>query len=450
MDNQPWSQEAEEALIGSILKDAYNLPDIIDLITSESFYSLQNQLIFRCFETLSEAHKNIDIVTVMDELGDKIDQVGGMGYLAETAHNTPSNRNDIAYAKIVKDKKKERDILSMASEMVSIIHADELSSEENVNNALSVVTNFDHKDEKEKTFKQQLRQVIDDVEHRSQNKGKLSGAATGFKDIDERLNGLQNTDLMILAGRPGSGKSTLAFNIARNISKTDHVVIFSMEMSDSQIVEKMYSSYGVPLKGIRTGQMEDEDWGNFSNAVQRTMQLSLTIDDRGALKPEQIRSKCLRLKRKYGHLGLVVIDYIQLMATNKSTNRTDSVTQITGALKALAKELDSPILALSQLSREVEKRSNKRPILSDLRDSGSIEQDADIIQFIYRDDYYAEMEGRESEAPGIAEINTAKFRGGEVGKDFVKAELPFSRFKDLDYKYEQTEPEPKKKEFGYN
>ena len=184
MNNQPWSQEAEEALIGSILKDAYNLPDIIDLITSESFYSLQNQLIFRCFETLSEASKNIDIVTVMDELGDKIDQVGGMGYLAETAHNTPSNRNDIAYAKIVRDKKKERDILSMASEMASIINADELSSEENVNNALSVVTNFDHKDEKEKTFKQQLRQVIDDVEHRSQNKGKLSGAATGFKDID--------------------------------------------------------------------------------------------------------------------------------------------------------------------------------------------------------------------------------------------------------------------------
>lgn len=448
MNYQPWSEEAEQSVLGSLLIDNGKLPDVIELITAEDFYHAWHKNIFRAMEILHSDNKPVDPTTIINQLGDLLDDSGGLAYLPELAHNTPSSRNILAYAAIVQDKRKERDVLSMASDMVSIIQESEFSSAENINNALSVVSHFDDKHENELTYGQMNQQFLTDIETRSKLGGALTGVSSGFYDIDERLNGFQKSDLMILAGRPGSGKSTLAFNIAKHVSKCDPVIIFSMEMSAQQIIEKNYSSEGILLTNIRNGDLNDSDWAALSGAALNAKDLKLTIDDRPALKPQQIRAKCLNLKRKYGHIGLVVVDYIQLMAVNKSESRVDQVTQITGALKALAKELDCPVLALSQLNRDLEKRNNKRPLLSDLRESGSIEQDGDIIMMIYREDYYAEQEGRTSENPCVAELNIAKFKGGKVGRVFLKTELQYSRFRDISKNYVHREPEEKTK-FNY-
>jgi len=446
---KPFSLEAEQAVVGGILIEEYRAIGICEVLTSDDFYWQPNKLIFSAIEFCIENNQPLDVVILSEHLEaiNQLEEVGGLGYLAELAHNTPSAANVMAYAKVVRDKKKERDVLSMASEMVEEIKADEGTSQDKVNNALSVVTNFDHEDEKELTFEDHQKNYINTLNERAERGGGLTGYSTSFRDIDARLNGLQKSDLFIVAARPGQGKTTYALNIVTAVARKEHCAIFSMEMSGEQLVEKMYAQTGLNMGCLKTGKLNDSESAMINNAAIKTKALKLTIDDRGALTPQQIRAKCLNLKRKHKKLGVIMVDYIQLMRVNKSQNRTDEVTQISGALKALAKEMDCTVIALSQLSRDVEKRSNKHPVMSDLRDSGSIEQDADIIQFIYRDDYYAEQESRVSNAPQIAEIITSKFRGGVVGKDFLKTELQYSRFIDGPENYQQQEPEQQPKPY---
>lgn len=449
IDYQNYSLESEQSVIGGLLIDNYKLHDVCEIITANDFFLASHKNIFRAIEVLAESNIPVDPTTVISKLSDHdcLESSGGLGYLAELAHNTPSASNVVAYAARVLEKRKERDVLYMASQMVSAIKDENGSSDERINNAMSVITNYDSCEKKTNSYADFNREFILKLQERSQKGGGLTGESSGFNDIDLRLNGLQKSDLIIVAGRPGSGKTTYAVNIACHVAKEKPVIIFSLEMSGVQIVEKVYSSTGIRLKGIKTGQLNDDEWQHILVSGKKAKELKLDIDDRGGLKPQQIRAKCLSLKRKYGEIGLVVVDYLQLMTTNNSESRVNEITKISGALKALAKELDSPVIALSQLNRSVESRSNKRPVMSDLRDSGAIEQDADIIQFIYRDDYYAEQECRESKNPGIAEINTAKFRGGEVGVNYLKTELQYSRFVDLPTNFQPVED--KEERFKY-
>ncbi len=451
---QQYSMESEQSVIGGLLIDSHKLPEVIEILTADDFYLVSHKSIFRAIEVLHEKSQPVDVTMVISELSSQqsLEDAGGLSYLAELAQNTPSSLNVCSYAQRVVEKRKERECLSIASQMVEAIRSDDGTSEEKINNALSFVTNFDHEDKKELTYNQQNTAFIDELTRRHNIGGGLTGVATGFNDIDERLNGLQKSDLLIVAGRPGSGKTTYAINIAKKVAEKKHVLVFSLEMSAVQLIEKIYSSNGVRMGSLKTGNMGDDEWGMIRDIAYRAKQLNITIDDRGALKPQQVRAKALRLQRKHGEIGLIVVDYLQLMTTNNKDEKVASITKISGALKALAKELNCPVMALSQLNRGVESRPNKRPLMSDLRDSGAIEQDADIIQFIYREDYYAAQEGRESQQPNIAEINTSKFRGGEVGVDYLKTELDYSRFVNLIEPYSPPEPETNKKkkdEFQY-
>lgn len=447
---QQYSLEAEQSVIGGLLIDNYKLPDVVEIISAEDFYIERHKIIFRVIEILHDKGMPVDVTMVISQLStlQSLDEAGGLTYLAELAHNTPSAANVTAYAQRVKDKRKERDCLSMASQMVSAIQSEEGTSEDKINNALSFITSFDHEEKAEKTYGQQNIEFFKELERRHAAGGALTGVATGFKDIDDRFNGLQKSDLIIVAGRPGSGKTTYAINIAQEVAKKKHVLIFSMEMSAVQIIEKMYSRNGLSMKNLKTGNLEESEWATIHDIGYRQKKLNITIDDRGALKPQQVRAKALKLQRKHGEIGLIVVDYLQLMTTNDKDNRVAEITKISGSLKALAKELNCPVMALSQLNRGVESRTNKRPLMSDLRDSGAIEQDADIIQFIYRDDYYAQQEGRGTDRPNIAEINTCKFRGGEPGIDYLNTEFEYSRFKNMIERYEPPKEEESNKKKG--
>lgn len=443
----PYSLEAEQSVIGGILLNPEKAVDICEKLTSTDFYQADHQGLFRAIESLTAANQPCDVTTVINFLAshDLLEQTGGLPYLAELAENTPSSANINAYADIVMWRKRERDVIAMAHDMEREIRAESGTSEEKVNNAMAIVTNFDYEQEGEKSFADLNRELVQLLHEREAAKGGLTGITSGFKAFDERFNGLQKTDLIILAARPSQGKTTLALNIAQKVAETKPTIIFSMEMSGVQLTEKIWASAGCRLSSIKKGMFDNpEENSAMMRGAARAKELKLVIDDRPALTPQQVRAKCLRLKRKYGELGVVMIDYLQLMRVNKSQGRTEDTTQISNALKALAKELDCPVLVLSQLNRSVESRSGKKiPQMSDLRDSGAIEQDADIIMFVYRDDYYAEREGRESDEPNIARIITSKFRGGEVGVDYLKTELQYSRFRDLDQPFTPSEDNQK-------
>lgn len=430
----PYSLEAEQSVIGGILLNNQKGVDVCEKLTATDFFVSSHQALFRAIESLLADGQPCDVVTIADYLQshDLLEMVGGLPYLAELAESTPSSANIMGYVRIVLGKKKERDVLAMAHSMERAIRAEHGTSDEKVNNAMSVITNFDHDESKEKTFAQMNRELVSLLEERERNKGGLTGEASGFKALDERFNGLQKSDLIVLAARPAQGKTTLALNIAQKVAKTKPVVIFSMEMSGIQLTEKIWASSGCKLASIKKGIFDnDHEAACLQKGAAEASKLKLVIDERGALTPQQVRAKCLTVKRRHKEIGLVVIDYIQLMRVNKSQGRTEDTTQISNALKALAKELDCPVIALSQLNRGVEARNNKRPKMADLRDSGAIEQDADIVMFVYRDDYYAEMEGREKKNENVAEIITGKFRGGEVGTDYLRTEFHYSRFQDL-------------------
>ena len=421
--NQEVSIYAERSVIGSLILDNDVYDRISDILTPNDFFHSANRIIYQHIQKLASNGKVYDLITLEESLANDglSDQVGGIGYLAEIANNTPTTVNVKAYAEIVKNKSIKRKLSKALLESNEMLHGQGLNEEEILDKVeqsiLSVRESIESGDDEFITAKSVIPQIIeylDEVAHREDG---LAGLTTGFVDLDDKLGGLKGEQLIIVAGRPAMGKTTLAMNIAESVltSSNKSVLLFSMEMSAQDIMMRMTSSLGLlPFSLIRTGKLDDGDWPKLTLAFEKVENLNLAIVDRPALTPEQIRHKARKFKRENPNLGLIVIDYLQLMQSPAfQQNRNLEISYISGQLKALAKELNVPVIALSQLNRAVEERQIKKPMMRDLRDSGSIEQDADVIMFIYREEVY---KPDEHDVKGQADIIIGKHRNGEIGE----------------------------------
>ena len=394
---------------------------IADKVGAEDFYRRDHRLIFEAIAELAERSQPFDAVT-LSEFADRrgnLDGIGGLAYLGQLANETPSAANLPAYAQIVRERALLRDLIRVGGEIAgSAFGSDGRDVSELVDEAESKVFEIAESGSRRGSgfvaLKKILPQTIDRLDELQSTEGHITGLPTGYDQLDQMTAGLQKGDLVIVAGRPSMGKTSLAMNIAEHaaISARVPVAIFSMEMSAEQLSFRMISSLGRVNQGhLRTGNFSDEDWHRIDSAVRVMSEAKVFIDDTPALSPTEVRARARRLAREHG-LGLIVLDYIQLMqVSGSSENRATEISEISRNLKALAKELGVPIIALSQLNRSVEQRTDKRPVMSDLRESGAIEQDADLIAFIYRDEVY----NKETLRKGIADIIIAKQRNGPVG-----------------------------------
>ena len=415
------------------------------LLIDGDFYRAEHKEIFRCMGNLAELNKPLDIVTLAEALdaGGELDRIGGIAYLSELANSTPSASNVAAYAEIVSERATMRQLIGVANEIAdSAFTPQGRSSADLIDLAESRV--FAISDERPSTGGPQsirplLAKAVERIDELFENKGALTGLSTGFRDIDDLTQGLQRGDLVVVAGRPSMGKTSFAMNIAESIAIAEElpVLIFSMEMPADSLILRMLSSLGkIDQSKIRSGQLADEDWPRLTSAVTLLTDQRLYIDDTAALTPNEVRSRARRVAREYGELGLIVVDYIQLMrVAGTAENRTGEISEISRSLKGIAKEFNCPLIALSQLNRSLEQRPDKRPIMSDLRESGAIEQDADVIFAIYRDEVY-----HEDGETGVAEVITLKQRNGPIGKRRVSFQGQFTRFEDLAHDYQNDYP----------
>ena len=417
----PNSIEAEQSLLGGLMLDHTSWDKIADVVTADDFYRKDHRLIFSAIATLAEGANPCDVVTVSECLDNRgeLDDAGGLEYLATLANETPGAANARAYARILRERSMLRSLITAGNEISGAAFATEgRSAAEIVDEAERLVFEIAESGARGKVGFRALKQILPDAVDRidilHQSEGDISGISTGYTEFDKLTAGLQPGDLVVIAGRPSMGKTALALNIAENaaIGAKIPTAIYSMEMPAQQLAFRMISSLGrVDQTHLRTGKFPDEDWSRINNAVQLMSDAPLFIDDSAALSPTEIRARARRLQREHG-LGLIVIDYLQLMAVPGSKeNRATEISEISRSLKALAKELSVPVIALSQLNRSVEQRTDKRPIMSDLRESGAIEQDADMIVFIYRDEVY----NQDTPRKGIADIVIAKQRNGPIG-----------------------------------
>lgn len=416
----PHSIEAEQSVLGGLMLENSSWDQIADRVSEEDFYRYDHRLIFRAIADLAEENKPLDVVTLSEWLKqrDDLDDAGGLAYLGTLAKDTPSAANIRAYADIVREKSILRQLISVGTNIAdSAFNSGDRPSKQLLDEAEQHVFKIAEQGSRQQSFKpikELLKASLAKIEELSKTDATVTGEATGYTDLDNKTSGMQGGDLIIVAGRPAMGKTTFSMNIAEHVALNKKpVAIFSMEMPAEQLILRMFASHGrVPLSDIRTGKIREEDWPRVGMAVKAFSQTQLFIDDTPALSPTEIRAKTRRLAREHGGLGLIVIDYLQLMQSgSKSDNRASEISDISRSLKGLAKELSVPVIALSQLNRSLEQRPNKRPIMSDLRESGAIEQDADIIIFIYRDEVYNE----ESSDKGIAEVIIGKQRNGPIG-----------------------------------
>lgn len=418
----PNSIEAEQSLIGGLMQDNEAWDKVADLIVAHDFYRKDHRLIFTAIADLAEDGHPCDVVTVSEHLGNRseLDAAGGLEYLATLTNETPGAANVRAYAKILRERSTLRSLISAGNEISGNAYStDGRSASELVDEAERMVFEIAEKGSRGKagfkSLKQILPEAVDRIDTLHQSGGDITGITTGFTEFDKLTAGLQPGDLVIIAGRPSMGKTTLAINIAENAAIGARVptAVFSMEMPSQQLAFRMISSLGrVDQTHLRTGKFPDEDWSRINTAVQLMSDAPIYIDDSPGLSPTEIRARARRLKRE-SNLGLIVLDYLQLMQVHGNTeNRATEISEISRSLKSLAKELSVPIIALSQLNRSVEQRQDKRPVMSDLRESGAIEQDADLIIFIYREEVYKPDTARK----GIADISIAKQRNGPIGE----------------------------------
>jgi replicative DNA helicase len=429
----PHSVEAEQSVLGGLMLENRAWDQIADRIIEEDFYRYDHRLIFRSIVNLAEENKPLDVITLSEWLkqrGDLAD-AGGLSYLGTLAKDTPSAANIRAYADIVREKSVLRQLISVGSHITdSAFNSGDRPSKELLDEAEQKVFQIAEQGSRQQAFhsiKDLLKTSLARIEELSKSEDTITGEATGYTDLDEMTSGFHGGDLVIVAGRPAMGKTTFSMNIAEHVALNQKAVaIFSMEMPAEQLVLRLFASNGrVPLTDIRTGKIREEDWPRVGMAVKAFAQTKLFIDDTPALSPTEVRAKTRRLAREHGGLGLVVLDYIQLMQSGaKSDNRAAEISEISRSLKGLAKELDCPIIALSQLNRSLEQRPNKRPVMSDLRESGAIEQDADIIIFIYRDEVYND----DSPDKGMAEILISKQRNGPIGTVRLTFTGKYTRF----------------------
>lgn len=419
----PQSIEAEQSLLGGMMLENNLVDEVTSIISGDDFYRRDHAAIFRAICALAEANQPADVITVSEWLENVggLSQVGGLAYLGSLAQNTPNTSNITAYANIVRERSLLRRLISAANAMVGHAYQPEgRSPREVLDHAEQMVFEISQtdsrRDEGFKPIKGLLKQTIEQVEHLYKTKQKVTGIATGFSDLDDQMSGLQRSDLVIVAGRPSMGKTALAMNFVEHVAIYLElpVAIFSMEMPGSQLSMRLLASLSrVNAQRLRTGHLHDDDWPRLTSTLGMLTDKPIFIDDTPALSPLELRSRARRLYREHGKLGLIVVDYLQLMQSQDSQEtRATEISSITRSLKILAKELDVPLLVLSQLNRSLESRTDKRPVMSDLRESGAIEQDADVILFIYRDDVYNE----DSKDKGIAEIIIGKQRNGPVGK----------------------------------
>jgi len=436
----PHSVEAEQSLLGALLIDNQAFDRIADLVSAEDFYRDDHRRIWRHIARLAELSQPADVVTVADsiERSEDKDKTGGPAYLAALAQNTPSSINVRRYAQLVRDRSVQRRLGHVATDIAESAYnptGKEVAQllDEAESKIFQIAEAGARKDQGLLGIAPILAKVYERIDHlhNQDNPSDVTGVPTGFTDLDIKTAGLQPGDLIIVAGRPSMGKTAFAINIAEYVamhpSVSLPVAIFSMEMSSSQLAMRMLSSLGkVDAHKLRTGRLNDEEWSHLTDAMGRLHEAKIHVDETPALNALEVRARARRLKREYSKLGLVVVDYLQLMsATTQGENRATEISEISRSLKALAKELEVPVIALSQLSRAVEQRNDRRPMMSDLRESGAIEQDADVILFIYRDEvYHPEKE----EAKGRAEVIIGKQRNGPIGKVDLTFLGRFTRF----------------------
>ena len=421
----PHSIEAEQSLLGGLLIDNEALDKVADVVSVSDFYRQDHQIIYQHIHQLIERSQPADIVTVGESLESnaELNTVGGLEYLGLLAENTPTAANIRGYAQIVRERSIMRNLVQVGTEIVdSALSPQGRDAQQLLDESESKIFQIAEAGKNNRIgftdIKELLPQVAERIDQLFQrdNPSDVTGVPTGYKDLDMMTSGLQPGDLVIIAGRPSMGKTSLALNIAEYVAIDTGLpaAIFSMEMSSTQLVSRLIGSVGkLNQHKMRTGQLDDNDWEKLSYALGQLNEAPIFIDEGSAINPYEVRARARRLHKQCGKLGLVVIDYLQLMGTSGSTeNRATEISEISRSLKSLAKELNVPVVALSQLNRSVEQRPDKRPVMSDLRDSGAIEQDADVIMFIYRDEVY----NPESPDKGVAEIILAKQRNGPVGR----------------------------------
>ena len=418
----PQSVEAEQSVLGGLMLDGQAFDRVADKITPDDFYRKEHRLIYTAIAALVEAGSPADVVTVSEwlEKNNELQNTGGLAYLASIANNTPSAANIGAYANIVRERAILRNLIHTATRIAGSAYSPEGRSAADIldfaeRSIFDISEQGAHRRGGFAPLKTLLTKAVDRIDALFRSDSAITGVPTGFKDLDDMTSGLQAGDLVIVAGRPSMGKTSLAMNIAESAALGSKlpVAIFSMEMPGEQLAMRMMSSLGrINAHKVRTGKLEDDDWPRLTHAIGLLAEAPMFIDDTPALTPLELRTRARRLKREHG-LGLIVVDYLQLMeAPESSENRATEISGITRSLKGLAKELSVPVIALSQLNRSLEQRPNKRPVMSDLRESGAIEQDADVIFFIYRDEVYNE----DSQDKGTAEIIIGKQRNGPTGK----------------------------------
>jgi len=437
----PNSIEAEQAVLGGLMLAPEAYDRINDKLTPNDFYRRDHQLIYRAIGELAERNRPFDAVTLGEwfESQGQLELIAGGAYLVELASTTPSAANITAYAEIVRDKAVMRQLIEVGTEIVNdAFQPDGKESDEMLAVAEQKVFAIAEQGARGRTdfvaMNDALKDAFEVLRVRSESGGTVTGLPTGYTEFDMMTAGLQPTDLVILAARPAMGKTTFALNIAEYaaIKSKKAVAVFSMEMSAGQLAMRLISSVGrINATRLRTGQLEDEDWSRVTSAIRILKdQAKVFIDDTPGLSPDVLRSKARRLKREHD-LGLIVIDYLQLMSVpGNSENRATEISEISRSLKGLAKELNVPVIALSQLNRSLETRTDKRPVMADLRESGAIEQDADMIVFIYRDDYYNK---ETSPDKGLAEIIIGKQRSGPTGSCKLRFFGEYTRFDNLSH-----------------
>lgn len=430
----PQSIEAEQSVIGSMIIDRSAIAQAAEGLDEEDFYRDSHKVLFRSIIDMFKKDMAVDLVTVLEHLKatDTLDRAGGVTYVTEITSSVPTTANLASYIQIVQEKSTLRKLIKASTSIIE----ESYNKQGEVENVLDSAEKriFDIAEKRTASDFEPLNQVLErgfiEIERLFNNKGEITGVGSGFIDLDAKTSGFQKGDMVLIAARPSMGKTTFALNIAEHAALREgkSVVIFSLEMSKEQLAYKLLcSEANVDMLKLRTGALDDKDWENIARATGPLSKAKIYIDDTAGVSVMEMRSKCRRLKVEYG-IDLILIDYLQLMSGSSSESRQQEVSEISRSIKALAKEMECPVIALSQLSRAPEQRADHRPMLSDLRESGSIEQDADLVMFLYRDEYY----NKETEDKNVGECIIAKQRNGPVGTVKLAWLGQFSKFGNLD------------------
>ncbi|MDS0527910.1 replicative DNA helicase [Clostridium sp. SHJSY1] len=434
MRSLPHSIEAEQSVIGSMIIDKNAIAEVTGKLVENDFYREGHKIIYKAIFEMFKEDMAVDLVTLLEYLksNDQLENAGGVTYITEVSSSVPTTANLSSYIKIVEDKSLLRKLIKASTKIIEDSYNKQGEVEAVLDQAEKKI--FDIAEKKTTNDFESLSVVLErgfiEIERLFNNKGEVTGVSSGIKDLDEKTSGFQKGDMVLIAARPSMGKTTFALNIAEHaaLRSGKSVVIFSLEMPKQQLAYKLLcSEANVDMLSLRTGELDDRDWENIARATGPLSKAKIYIDDTAGVSVMEMRSKCRRIKMEHG-IDLILIDYLQLMSGSSTENRQQEVSEISRSIKALAKEMECPVIALSQLSRAPEQRADHRPMLSDLRESGSIEQDADVVMFLYRDEYY----NKESDDKGVAECIIAKQRNGPVGTVKMAWLGQYSKFGNLD------------------